>query len=255
MLALIIPSFFAGLLTFLAPCTLPLVPAYLTFIGGTSTKKLDGSGENEEKTSSQRSRVFFNGLFFVLGFSFVFIILGLFAGALGGFLDSGRIWFSRIGGALIILFGLLMLDIISIPQLSSEKKFGINANSKRRGTYGFSFLVGAIFGSGWTPCIGPILGSILIIAGSSATAGSGAILLGVFSLGLAIPFLLIALGVGRAQNLIDKYADKLGFITKIGGVLLIGLGILLLTDQMSLLISYGYRIFDFINYEALLNYL
>lgn len=251
MFSLIIPAFIAGLLTFLAPCTLPLVPAYLTFVGGASVKDF-GDKEKEKKA---RAKVFLNGLFFVLGFSAVFIILGLFAGTVGGFVASGRLWFARIGGVLIILFGLTMLNIIKIPQLLSEKKFSINANSEWRGTYGFSFMLGAIFGSGWTPCIGPILGSILIIAGSSATAGSGALLLAVFSLGLAVPFLLIALGIGKSQKFIDKYADKLGFVTKVGGVLIIGLGILLLTDKMYFMVTYGYKLLEFIHYDRLLNYL
>lgn len=251
MFALIIPSFIAGLLTFLAPCTLPLVPAYLTFVGGASVKDLS----DEEKKKKARAKVFINGVFFVLGFSAVFITLGLFAGTIGGFVAGSRLWFARIGGVLVILFGLTMLNIIKIPQLLSEKKFSINANSERRGTYGFSFLLGTIFGSGWTPCIGPVLGSILVIAGSSATAGSGALLLAVFSLGLTIPFLLIALGIGRSQKFIDKYADKLGFVTKIGGLLIIGLGILLLTDKMYFLVSYGYKLLEFINYDALINYL
>jgi len=251
MLSLVIPSFIAGLLTFIAPCTLPLVPAYLTFIGGTSVKDLRDTG----KSRKARVKVFLNGVFFVLGFSAVFIILGVFAGGIGGLVTSGRVWFARVGGVLIILFGLMMLDIISIPALLSDKKFKISPDNERRGTYGFSFLVGTIFGSGWTPCIGPILGSILIIAGSSATATSGAILLAVFSLGLAIPFLLIALGVGRAQKLIEKHASKLGFVTKIGGILIIGLGILLLTDNMLFLVSYSFKFLEFINYDSLLNYL
>src|SRR3989344_249802 len=245
MFSLVIPSFIAGLLTFLAPCTLPLVPAYLTFIGGASVKDL----VDKEKAKKARAKVFLNGVFFVLGFSAVFIILGLFAGTIGGFVAGGRLWFARIGGVLVILFGLTILNIIKIPQLLSEKKFSINANSERRGTYGFSFLLGTIFGSGWTPCIGPVLGSILVIAGSSATAGSGALLLAVFSLGLAIPFLLIALGIGRSQKFIDKYADKLGFVTKTGGLLIIGLGILLLTDKMYFLVSYGYKLLEFIHYD------
>ena len=251
MLSLIVPSFIAGLLTFLAPCTLPLVPAYLTFIGGSSVKDLG----DKEKVGKARIKVFLNGVFFVLGFSFVFITLGLFAGTIGGFISSGRIWFSRIGGLAVIVFGLLMLEVINIPGLTVEKKLKINPNSEKRGTYGFSFFLGAVFGSGWTPCIGPILGSILIIAGSSATAVSGAVLLAVFSFGLAIPFLLIALGIGRAQKLIDKYANKLGFVTKLGGVLIIILGILLLTNKMHLLVSYGYKLLEFINYDRLTNYL
>jgi cytochrome c-type biogenesis protein len=248
---LIIPAFIAGLLTFLAPCTLPLVPAYLAFVGGASVKDLGGGAEARRA----RAKVFLNGLFFVLGFSVVFIILGVFAGTLGGFVAESRIWVARIGGILVILFGLIMLEVFSIPWLNTERKFRINANTDRRGTYGFSFSLGAIFGSGWTPCIGPVLGSVLVLAGTSATAASGATLLAVFSLGLAIPFLVIALLIGRAQAFIDKHSGKLRIVTKIAALLIIGLGLLLLTDKMNLLITYGYQLFDFINYDKLLDYL
>ncbi len=251
MLELIIPSFIAGLLTFLAPCTLPLVPAYLTFISGSSIRGLS----NKETSTENKAKVFLNGLFFVLGFSVVFIILGLFAGVLGGIFMEGKIWLSRIGGALVIFFGLMMLDIISIPQLLSDKKFNINMNTEKRGTYGFSFLLGVVFGSGWTPCIGPILGSILVIASTSSTAFSGALLLSVFSLGLAIPFLLIALGVSRAEKFINKYIDKLNFISKIGGLLLVMLGIMLLTNRMTFFTQEVFKFLEFVNYDSLMNYL
>ncbi len=250
MVELIIQSFIAGLLTFLAPCTLPLVPAYLTFISGSSIR-----GISNKKSEDGRAKVFMNGFFFVLGFSVVFILLGLFAGALGGVFMEGKLWLSRIGGLLVIFFGLMMLEIISIPQLLADKKFVIDPNTERRGTYSFSFLLGVVFGSGWTPCIGPILGSILIIAGSSSTALGGALLLSVFSLGLAIPFLLIALGVSRAEKIIDRYSSKLGFITKIGGILLIFLGIALFTGKMNFFREEVFQFLEFINYDSLMNYL
>ncbi len=250
MVDLIIPSFIAGLLTFLAPCTLPLVPAYLTFISGSSIR-----GISNRNTEEGKVKVFMNGLFFVLGFSVVFILLGLFAGTLGGVFMEGKVWLSRIGGLFVIFFGLMMLDIVSIPQLSSDKKFSINPNTERRGTYSFSFLLGVVFGSGWTPCIGPVLGSILIIAGSSSTALGGALLLSTFSLGLAIPFLLIALGVGKAEKIIEKYSGKLGFISKIGGLLLIVLGIALFTGKMNFFTEEFFQFLEFINYDSLMNYL
>ncbi len=250
MFDLVIPSFIAGLLTFLAPCTLPLVPAYLTFISGSSIRGLS----NKEQVRS-KAKVFTNGLFFVLGFSVVFVLLGLFAGTLGGIFMEGKVWLSRIGGLFVILFGLMMLEIISIPQLLSERKLNINPNTERRGTYSFSFLLGVVFGSGWTPCIGPILGSILILAGSSSTALGGALLLSVFSLGLAIPFLLIALGVSKAEKIIDRYSGKLGFITKIGGILLIILGIALFTGRMNFFTAEVFQFLEFINYDRLMNYL
>jgi cytochrome c-type biogenesis protein len=251
MLELIIPSFIAGLLTFLAPCTLPLVPAYLTFISGSSIRNISGN----KIDGLNRSKVFFNGLFFVLGFSIVFILLGLFAGVLGGVFMEGKVWLSRVGGVFVIFFGLMMLEVISIPQLLSEKKFSINTNTEKRGTYGFSFLLGVIFGSGWTPCIGPILGSILVLASTSSTAISGALLLSVFSLGLAIPFLLIALGVGKAEKFIHKYIDKLGFISKVGGILLVILGLMLVTNKMTFFTQEVFEFLEFINYDSLMNYL
>jgi len=249
MLELVIPAFIAGILTFLAPCTLPLVPAYLSFIGGTSAKDATELGSRE-----MRKRVLRNGIFFVLGFSIVFIILGVFASTIGSFVGASRIWVSRIGGVLIILFGLMMLNALKIPHLSMEHRPAW-ANKVKPGSYGKSMLIGVIFGSGWTPCIGPILGSILVLAGTGTTALEGAILLAVFSFGLAIPFLAVAVGIGKAQEKIDKYASYFKWVSRIGGVFLIGLGVLLFTDNMSLLISYGYRIFGFINYERLLNYL
>ena len=248
---LIFPSFIAGLLTFLAPCTLPLVPAYLTFISGSGIRNLKANKTGEDN----KAKVFLNGLFFVVGFSFVFILLGLFAGTLGGIFMSGKIWLSRIGGLFIVFFGLMMLDFISIPQLLSEKKIFINTNTEKRGTYSFSFLLGVVFGSGWTPCIGPVLGSILILASSSSTAFSGAVLLSFFSLGLAIPFLLIALGVGKAQKIIDRYSHKLGFINKIGGILLVILGLALLTNHMNFFTQEIFKFLEFINYDGLMKYL
>lgn len=208
-----------------------------------------------ERGRQHRARVFMSGVMFVLGFSLVFIILGVSAGTLGGFLLSGRVWLARIGGALVVLFGLTMLDIISIPQFQSTHGFNLSKYYDRRGTYAFSFLLGVVFGSGWTPCIGPVLGSILVLAGTGATAGSGALLLGVFSLGLAIPFLLIALGIGRAQEYANRYASKLGAITKIAGLLLIALGLLLIFDKLYILAPIGYRLLDIIGYDRLLNYL
>lgn len=251
MLSLVIPSFIAGLLTFFAPCTFPLVPAYLAFIGGSSISDLG----DKDKLGKTRVKVFLNGFFFVLGFSFVFILLGLFAGTIGSFVFLSKVWFSRVGGLAVILFGLFMLGVINIPWLNKEKKFNINPNSEKRGTYGFSFFLGTVFGSGWTPCIGPILGSVLVLAGSSNTAFSGALLLSVFSFGLAIPFLLIALGIGRAQKLIDRYVSKIGIINKIGGILVILLGVLLLTDNMYFLVALGYKTLDFFNYDKIINYL
>lgn len=246
---LIVPAFIAGLLTFLAPCTLPIVPGYLGFISGVSLKDL----QDHEKAKGLRLKIFFNGLLFVLGFSSIFIILGVVAGAAGGLLGEYRIWISRFGGIFIILFGIFLLGWLKIPFLQKEKQF--HPKIFKKGNYLTSFILGGSFGFGWTPCVGPILGSILLLASTSATAGQGALLLSVFSLGLGIPFLIIAIGIGSAGKYLNKISKYLDLITKIGGVFLILLGILIFTDNMSLLISHGYRLLEVFNYDRLLDYL
>jgi cytochrome c-type biogenesis protein len=240
---LIVPAFVAGLLTFLAPCTLPLVPAYLSFISGSA-----------RETNPSRKRVLMNGLLFVLGFSVVFILFGVFAGVLGGLFFEARIWIARVGGVFVILFGLMMLNILRIPFLMSEKRIHFTSPFER-GTPLNSGIMGIVFGAGWTPCVGPVLGSVLLLAGTSATALSGAFLLAVFSLGLAIPFLVVALGLSRAERTIVRFDRFLHVSSVIGGIFLIVLGVLLLTDNMNLLISYGYRALQFLHYDALINYL
>jgi cytochrome c-type biogenesis protein len=250
--SLLIPAFIAGLVMFLAPCTLPLVPGYLAFISGSSY----GQVADRKSSGQMRWRIFLNGLFFVIGFSVVFIVLGMFAGLLGGALGSSyRLWFTRIGGVFIIAFGLMMLDVIRIPFLGKEMRLLPDSLTKARGTVGSSFLLGAGFGAGWTPCIGPVLGSILFLASGSGTVWQGGLLLFVFAIGQAIPFLLIALFFGHAVATIKKLSPYLRYVSLIGGIFLIVLGVLMLVNRAGLLLSYGYRLFSFINYDALLDYL
>ncbi|MBI4034165.1 MAG: sulfite exporter TauE/SafE family protein [Candidatus Brennerbacteria bacterium] len=253
-LSLVIPAFIAGVLTFVAPCTLPLVPGYLGFISGVSLEDL----KNPEKSRRARARVMLNGLFYVIGFSVIFIALGSLFGLAGAALFKYRIWLSRVGGIFVILFGLYMiLGAFRIPFLnflSGEKQFRIGKFIKP-GNPLSSFLFGSAFAFGWTPCVGPILGSILIFASSSATVGTGAFLLTVFSLGLAVPFLLIAAGIGSARSFLTRIGRYLGWVSVVGGLFLIFLGVLLITNQFAFWLGYAYRLFDFINYESLLNYL
>lgn len=249
-LSLVIPAFIAGILTFLAPCTLPLVPGYLGFISGASLEDL----KDPEKAKKARWKIFLNGVFFVVGFSLVFIVLGTLAGFAGRALVPYRIWLTRIGGIFVIIFGLLMVNVLKLPFLQSGRQFRAPSVFKR-GKPVNSLILGSAFGFGWTPCVGPILGSILLLASTSATALQGAIMLSIFSLGLAIPFLLIAIGIGSASKHIEKFSKYLSVVSVIGGIFLIILGILLLTNNIGLLISYGFRIFQFIDYERLLDYL
>ena len=249
-ISLIIPAFIAGILTFLAPCTLPLVPAYLGFISGVSTKDL----QDPLVAKQAKQKIFLNGLFFILGFSAVFIVLGTVAGFFGQLLFGYRIWLSRIGGIFVILFGLFMLNVVKIPFLSREIQIKTPALFQK-GNAKNSFILGATFGFGWTPCVGTILGSILTLAAASTTAFQGAFLLGVFSLGLAVPFLVIAAGFGSASAHIAKLGKFLNIISIIGGLFLIFLGILLLTNKLGIWIAYFYQWLNFINYDSLLDYL
>lgn len=248
--SLIIPAFIAGILTFLAPCTLPLVPGYLGFISGISAQDL----QDPLKSKSARKKIFLNGLLFVIGFSLIFILLGSLFGLGGSALAHYRIWLSRVGGIFVILFGLFMIGVLRLPFLNVEKNIG-RIKALKPGNPASSLIFGATFAFGWTPCVGPILGSILTLAAASATVGQGAFLLLVFSLGLAIPFLIIAAGIGSASNYISKLSRYLNVISIAGGLFLIFLGILLFTNKLGIWIAYFYQWFDFINYERLLDYL
>lgn len=250
-LTLFISSFIAGVLTFLAPCTLPLVPGYLGFISGASLDDL----KDPEKAKKARWKIFLNGLFFMIGFSLVFIIMGTLIGFVGAqFLAPYRLWLGRIGGVFVILFGLFMLNVLKISFLNQEKQLKAPAFLER-GKPRNSLILGSAFAFGWTPCVGPVLGSILLLASTSTSALQGGLLLTVFSAGLAIPFLLIALGIGSASRYIQNISKYLNLVSVIGGIFLIFLGMLLLTDNIGLLISWGYQLFQFINYDKLLDFL
>ncbi|MBI2463393.1 sulfite exporter TauE/SafE family protein [Candidatus Peregrinibacteria bacterium] len=250
---LIIPSFIAGILTFLAPCTLPLVPGYLAFISGVSLNEI----RDPLQLKHARWKIFLNGVFFILGFSGVFILLGTLAGLGGLALAPYRARLAQIGGIIVIFFGLYMVGLFKLPLfkfLESEKRISVG----RFLTPGHplsSFIFGATFAFGWTPCVGPILGSILLLASASTTVGQGALLLSVFSLGLAVPFLLVAFGIGSASAHINKISKYLNVISIMGGIFLVVLGFVLLTNKLSAWIGFFYRFFDFVNYEKILNYL
>lgn len=253
--SLMIPALIAGVLTFLAPCTLPLVPAYLGFISGASAKDM----QDPRLATVIRRRVLLNGVFYVLGFSFVFVGLGLLFGIGGAALGMYQDALEKIGGVFILIFGFYLIGVLDkIPFihkfLTTEKRFHFGTTLKP-GTAPSSFILGATFAFGWTPCVGPILGSILLLASSTATAWQGAFLLSVFSLGLAIPFLLIAWGVGHATQTIKQLSKILPYVSFIGGALLILLGVLLLTDQLGIWLSWTYQIFEVFQYERLLDYL
>ena len=240
---LIFSAFIAGLLTFLAPCTLPLVPGYLAFISGISIEELE-----KKDSKNLRKKFFLSGLLFVVGFSVVFISFGILAGSLGSALIQYRIWMTRIGGILVIFFGLFMMGLFKLPVLSKERRLSLSSRMEK-GRYINSFLLGLAFAVGWTPCVGPVLGSILILASSSSTAFSGGVLLLVFSIGLAVPFLIVSVAAGWAVSYIQKIQKYLNVVSIVGGIFLIIVGILLLTNNFGLLISWGFRALEFLGYE------
>jgi cytochrome c-type biogenesis protein len=241
-------SFFSallgGLLTFLAPCTLPLIPAYIGFLGGSSAGRT-----TNDSPAVLRRRININALLFALGFSLVFIIFGLVSGALGKFLILHRAVISSLGGIFVIGFGLIMLGYIPFPNLFA--RVGLPP-WLHPGKPFSAFLLGLLFALGWSPCLGPILGTILLLAGSSGTALYGGYLLGVYSLGLAIPFLFVAVLYGSAFTYIAPLARFLPIIEKCAGVLLIIIGALLVMGQIGLLNVLFTRIFAWGWYDGLM---
>lgn len=252
--ALIIPAFIAGILTFLAPCTLPLVPGYLGFISGVSARDL----KDPQKIKTARKKVFMNGLLYVIGFSVIFILLGTLFGLAGAALAQHRVWLSRIGGIFVIFFGLYLMhffDLKVFTFMQKERRFSF-VSKLQPGKPSSSLIFGMTFAFGWTPCVGPVLASILLLASTSGTITQGALLLFVFSLGLAIPFLLLAISVGHAAQYIQKISKYLNVISFIGGAFLVVLGVLLFMDRFAFFIGWFYQVFEFLQYEeALLDYL
>lgn len=243
--AFIIPSFFAGVLTFLAPCTLPLVPGFIAFMSGGVDQK------------QNKPRLLWNTLWYIVGFSSIFILFGTVFSVAGSYFIEYRYWLGRIGGVLIIFFGLFLVGFSRLPfmrWMNAEKSIHLQ-RILHPGKPLSSFLFGATFAFGWTPCVGPILGSVLLLASTSTTIVQGAFLLAVFSFGLAVPFFLVALGLGSLQTKIKKLYTFLPRIQQIGGVLLIGIGILLVFDKMNAWIGYAFKILSFIHYDTLLEYL
>jgi cytochrome c-type biogenesis protein len=253
--SLIIPAFIAGVLTFLAPCTLPLVPAYLGFISGTSAKDL----EDRSKSGKIRRLVIMNGAMYVLGFSTIFIFMGLVFGVGGSAILQYRDVLTKVGGGFIVFFGLYLMhffDRFKFFKNYFEKERKINVVSKLKPGSPFSSLIfGATFAFGWTPCVGPILASILFLASSTATVWQGGLLLAVFSLGLGLPFMLLAVGIGHASYAVRKLSKILPYISFIGGVFLLILGTLLVTGYISVWLEWSYGLFKFMQFDGLLDYL
>ena len=223
-------AFFAGIISFISPCVLPLIPGYVSFICGTTLNDLD---LKSKKFILQKS------LFFSLGFSLVFISLGATATFIGSFLLHNSQILSIISGVVIIFFGIYLLELIQINFLN--KNFG-NYNIKYSNNFFFPFLVGIGFGFGWTPCIGPILGSILAYASMENSIYKGVLLLGVYSLGLAIPFVVSSLIIKKFFIVSNKSKSYLNKIKKISGIIILITGVLIVTGKLQ---TIGFYLIEF----------
>lgn len=224
-------AFVAGLISFLSPCVLPLVPGYISMISGTGVEEL--------RTGDQKllRRVLFQSAMFILGFSVVFIALGASATAVGEFTRRYRYLLAPIAGAVIILFGLHLTGILKIKALYADKRLHSAGNGMSSSAFG-AFIIGFAFAFGWTPCIGPILGAILTFAAAQNTVTKGVILLAVYSAGLAVPFLLTSLGVERFLQFYSRFRRHLHAVEVTSGVLLIVIGALIMTRHFTLLSGY-----------------
>ena len=221
----------AGFISFLSPCILPLIPSYLAFITGVSIEELTTEGSLKQV----RLKVVVNSLMFILGFSLIFVALGASATFVGKFLSRNIRWFEIIGGALVILFGLHFTGIFRLRFLDREKK--VHLTNKPLGYLG-TVLVGIAFGAGWTPCVGPILGSILTMAATTQNIIKGIMLLAFYSLGIGLPFFISGLILHKFFEYFQSIRKYFKVITIVGGVLLIMVGILLLSGYFSAMTSY-----------------
>jgi cytochrome c-type biogenesis protein len=231
-------AFIAGLASFLSPCVFSLVPAYIGYLGGRSIASTQGS-------QAGRLNVISHALVFVLGFSFIFIGLGLAVSTLGELFFNLRPIISKVGGHVVILFGLHMTGIIRIPLLEYDLR--PQSTPDRRWGYLSSFAMGVFFSFGWSPCIGPVLGTILSISMLQGSIGQGALLLVAYSAGLAIPFLLAATQIAWVTTILRRYGKVMHYIEILMGVLLVVIGVMLIQNQLTRFASMGASIFGSIN--------
>lgn len=218
-------AFFAGFVSFLSPCVLPLIPGFLAYLAGTSLKK----------TKGHRREIFFNSLFFVLGFATFFAGLGVLLNWLfANVAEEATTWLARIGGTIIIFFGLYLVGLIHVPFLEAEHKITVKHKFKSR--YLTSFVFGAAFSAGWTPCVGAILGAILGLAATQP--GSAFALLMAYAVGLGVPFLLVGLFTSQASTFLQKHSKGLSTIKLFFGILIIILGILAFTENLNLIANF-----------------
>lgn len=233
-------AFIAGFLSFLSPCILPLILPYISLISGVSVASIKSGVIG----SKERLRIILSTLYFIVGFTIVFIVFGIIAGQVGGVLVSVKEIFSRVAGVIIIIFGLHLLGILKIRFLDYEKRFG-NFSTENT-NFWTSFVMGVLFAFGWTPCIGPILGGIVSIAFYSGNVVYGGVLLGVYSIGLSLPFFIVSFFIDSAILVLAKLKKIVKFVEITSGVILILLGLALLTNTLGAISGYIIDIFPFL---------
>jgi cytochrome c-type biogenesis protein len=226
-------AFLAGLASFLSPCVFSLVPAYVGYLGG-RTAGMQGSGKNDKIVA------FSHGLAFVVGFSVVFILLGVAASAIGGLLYDVRSWVAKIGGIVVVIFGLHMVGIIRIPFLEYDLRHQAEPTNRRG--YAASMMMGVFFSAGWSPCVGPVLGAILTLALNDGSIAQGIVLLSAYSLGLAIPFLIAALGIGWVTTILRRYGKTMRYVEIGMGIVLIIVGTMLFLGTFEQIARFGFFI-------------
>jgi cytochrome c-type biogenesis protein len=225
-------AFLAGLASFLSPCVFSLVPAYVGYLGG---RAAGGDGK-----IADRWVTFTHGIAFVLGFSVVFVIFGAAVSVAGGLLYNLRYWLAKIGGIVVIIFGLHMIGVFRIPFLEYDTR--VDKAPDLKWGYLSSALLGVFFSAGWSPCVGPVLGTILTLAINGGSVALGAKLLSAYSIGLAVPFLAAALGIGWVMTILRKYNKVLHYVEMAMGVVLVFVGVLLFAGVFELLARYGYYV-------------
>ncbi|MBT8489345.1 MAG: cytochrome c biogenesis protein CcdA [Gemmatimonadetes bacterium] len=235
-------AFLAGLVSFLSPCVLPIVPSYLAFVSGLTLGEL-----RDEPTAQIRRTAALHSILFVVGFSAVFMTLGLVATTAGLAISAALPWLTRLGGAVLVVFGLVVAGVIQIPALARERR--VELSSRPAGVLG-SVAVGVAFGAGWTPCIGPILGSILLYAGLETTMLQGTTLLGTYALGLGVPFVATSVGLNWFLAGSSWARRWLTPIQRIAGTVLVLIGVLMVTGHFASLTAFLAGMGQLINLEV-----
>jgi cytochrome c-type biogenesis protein len=232
----LVTAFVAGIISFISPCVLPIVPGYISFVSGVSLQELKDQAEIKgEERKRLRRQVAANSVLFVLGFSLVFVAMGASATYIGNWFAANRTVLARVAGVIIIIFGLHTMGLTPIKWLNYEKRF--QARSKPLGFAG-SFLIGLAFAFGWSPCIGPILAGVLALAATQETVQQGVTLLAVYSLGLGVPFIATGLAINRFLDVFSRVKKRMRLVELAAGVLLIAVGVLVATDQLQALSRY-----------------